>query len=135
MTDDLRLSRLGQIAMPVQALDRATRFYRDVLGLRFLFDVPGQMAFFDCAGVRLMLTVPEGAEFEAPGSILYFSVRDIQRAHEVLAGKGTVFVRPPHCLADMGSHELWMAFFGDGEGNTLALMSEVAKEESEGEAR
>lgn len=123
------LSAIGQIAVPVRDLDASTAFYRDALGLRFLFDVPGRMAFFDCDGVRLMLSVPEG-EGEGQdhaGSILYFRVERIERAYEVLVGRGVEFLGPPHRVADMGTHELWMAFFRDRERTVLALMSEVPK--------
>lgn len=118
------LGSIGQIAMPVHDLARATGFYRDQLGLPFLFSVP-QLAFFDCGGVRLMLSIPSAAEFDHPGSVLYFRVPDIQAAHDELSGRGIPFRGPPHCVARMPDHELWLAFFDDPEGNTLALMSEV----------
>ena len=120
----LALSAIGQIAMPVRDPARATAFYRDVLRLPFLFDAP-PLAFFDCAGIRLMLTVPEVAEHDHPGSILYFRVADIASAHAELSARGVRFTATPHCVARLSDHELWLAFFPDGEGNTLALMSEV----------
>lgn len=125
--DRSTLSAIGQIAIPVEDVERATAFYRDSLGLPFLFDVPGQMSFFDCGGVRLMLSLPEGEGAEGAGSILYFRVEDIEAAHETLSARGVEFIRPPHRIAEMGTHDLWMAFFRDGEKSTLALMSEVAK--------
>ena len=119
----LALCAIGQIAMPVRDPARATAFYRDTLGLSFLFAAP-PLAFFDCGGLRLMLTVPESAEFDHPGSILYFRVPDIDAAHRELSARGVRFRDEPHRIARLPDHELWMAFFGDGEGNTLALMSE-----------
>src|SRR5512144_1588099 len=116
------LSRIGQIAVNVQDLERAVPFYRDVLGIRFLFQVPG-LAFFDCDGVRLMLSRPESARFDHPSSVLYFLVHDIEGTHAALRARGVSFLGLPHKIADMPDHELWMAFFEDGEGNTLALMS------------
>jgi methylmalonyl-CoA/ethylmalonyl-CoA epimerase len=122
---DLSQSRLGQIAVVVQDLDRAVAFYRDTLGLRFLFQAPPKLAFFDCGGVRLLIEVPEEAEFKHPASILYYKVEDIQATWATLRGRGVDFRDEPHLIARMPDHELWMAFFRDGEGNTLALMSEV----------
>ena len=122
----LGITRLGQVAVNVKDVARATAFYRDVLGLRFLF-AAGQLAFFDCGGVRLMLDKPEKAEFDHPSSILYFSVADIQAAHRRLVSAGVVIVEEPHVIAAMADHDLWMSFFRDTEGNVMALMSEVAR--------
>jgi methylmalonyl-CoA/ethylmalonyl-CoA epimerase len=83
------------------------------------------MAFFQCGATRLMLSVPTGAEFDHPGSVLYLTVRDIEASHAALAARGVSFLRPPHCIARLGERDLYMAFFRDPEGNTLALMSEV----------
>ena len=118
------LSRLGQIALNAHDLDRAVTFYRDQLGLPFLFRAPN-LAFFDCAGVRLMLALPERPELDHPGSILYFSVDDLNAAHETLTQRGVTFTDRPHLIARMPDHELWMAFCVASDGNTLGLMSEV----------
>jgi predicted enzyme related to lactoylglutathione lyase len=120
------LARIGQIHMPVQDLERAVRFYRDTLGVRLLFQVPN-MAFFDAGGVRLMLGVPEQDEHKHPGSILYYVVDDIRRAHETLAERGVAFVDEPHIVAKLPDHDLWMVFFRDSEDNMVALMSEVTR--------
>jgi methylmalonyl-CoA/ethylmalonyl-CoA epimerase len=120
-----RLRRVGQIAIVVRDLDRAVRFYRDVLGLPFLFQAPPGLAFFDCGGVRLMLTRPEGPEEGRGTSILYYVVDDIQAAHAALAARGVVFESSPGLIARLPDHELWMAGFRDSEGNVLELMSEV----------
>lgn len=119
------ISQIGQIAIPVQDLDRAVAFYRDTLGLNLLFQVPPKMAFFDCGGIRLMLSLPEDPEFDHPASILYYKVDDIHAAHDALREKGADIRREPHLVAKMQDTELWMAFLRDTEGNTLALMSEV----------
>jgi catechol 2,3-dioxygenase-like lactoylglutathione lyase family enzyme len=118
------LSRIGQIAIVVHDLAKALAFYRDVLGMKFLFEVPG-MAFFDCGGVRLMLGLAPRAELDHPASILYYKVDDIQAAYEALKARGVTFVGVPHLLARMPDHELWLAEFRDMEDNFLALMSEV----------
>ena len=123
---EIGISRLGQVAINVQNVERATAFYRDVLGLRFLF-AAGQLAFFDCGGVRLMLDRPEKPEFDHPSSILYFSVSDIQAAHRKLVDSGATIVEVPRIIAPMPDHDLWMSFFRDTEGNVMALMSEVPR--------
>jgi methylmalonyl-CoA/ethylmalonyl-CoA epimerase len=120
------LSRIGQIAVNVKDLDRAVAFYRDVLGLRFLFQAP-RLAFFDCGGVRLMLSPPEKPEYDHPGSILYYQVDDIRAAHAALAANGVAFEDTPHVVAPLGPKDLWMTFCHDSEGNLLALMSEVLR--------
>jgi methylmalonyl-CoA/ethylmalonyl-CoA epimerase len=119
-----RLSTIGQIAMPVKDLARAIAFYRDRLGMRFLFQAPPALAFFDCDGVRLMLDVPEDNEFARHGSVLYFKVADIAAAYRDMTTAGVTFRGEPHLIAKLPDHELWMAFFDDSEGNTLALMHE-----------
>ena len=121
----LAAATIGQIAVNIHDLDRAVAFYRDALGMRLLFQVPPKMAFFDCGGVRLMLSLPEEPEYDHPGSILYFKVEDIQGTHQTLRDRGVELRSDPHLVARMPDHELWMAFFRDSEGNTLALMSEV----------
>jgi predicted enzyme related to lactoylglutathione lyase len=122
----LGLSQIGQIGLNAHDIDRATAFYRDTLGLKFLFNVPGKMSFFDCGGVRLMLSLPEGGpEFDHPSSVIYFKVDDIQQAFKTLAGRGAAIVAQPHLIARMGAYDLWMGFFRDSEDNVLSLMSEV----------
>jgi predicted enzyme related to lactoylglutathione lyase len=120
------LTRIGQIAVNAYDVDRATAFYRDVLGLQHLFRA-GQLSFFDCGGVRLMLDKPEKPEFDHPSSVLYFQVGDIQATYERMKAAGTRFEDTPHLLARMPNHDLWMTFFRDSENNLLALMSEVAR--------
>jgi methylmalonyl-CoA/ethylmalonyl-CoA epimerase len=122
-TTTTQLSTIGQIAMIAKDVGRATAFYRDRLGMKFLFEFPG-LAFFDCGGVRLMISRPEKPEFDHPGSILYFKVNDIEGAHRDLTSKGVEFTDAPHLIAKLPDHELWMAFFKDSEGNALALMEE-----------
>jgi methylmalonyl-CoA/ethylmalonyl-CoA epimerase len=119
------LSRIGQITMRAKDTDRAVRFYRDTLGLPLLFTAPPSMAFFDCGGVRLMLGPGEG-EFDRPGSIIYFTVDDIQSTHRMLAERGVVFRQPPHMVARLPDREVWIGIFDDTEGNTLAILSEPA---------
>jgi len=119
------LSRIHQISMRAHDVDRAVRFYRDALGLSFLFAAPPRLAFFDCDGVRLMLSTPEPG-FDHPGSVVYFAVDDIRQAHEALTSRGVAFRTAPHKIATLADREVWLADFEDSEGNTLALMSEPA---------
>ena len=120
------IQALKQVFVPVQELERAVAFYRDTLRIRFLFEAPPRMAFFDLDGIRLMLGEPEGSGSNG-ASILYHKVSDIGKAHETLVERAVTFDVDPHFVHDMGDHELWLAFFKDGEENQLALMCEVAK--------
>lgn len=121
------IERIGQIALVVHDLPRAVAFYKDTLGLQLLFQVPPKLAFFDCAGVRLMLSLPEKAEFDHPSSILYFKVPDIQDAYRMMRERGSVFEGEPHLVAKLETHDLWLAFFKDPDLNVMALMSEVRR--------
>ena len=122
--NDTALAQIGQIAITAHDVDRATAFYRDVLGLRHLFRA-GQLSFFDCGGVRLMLDKPE---FDHPSSILYFRVADIQATRARLAAGGARFVDEPHVIAPMPTYDtVNNVSFRDSEDNLLALMSEVPR--------
>ena len=121
-TTQFGLSRIGQIAVIVHDLDRAVAFYRDRLGMPFLFSAPN-LAFFQCGEVTVMLGPPESAEFDHPSSIIYFTVDDIDAAHETLQSRGVTFRDTPHIVHRTETRDLWMAFFYDADENTLALMS------------
>jgi methylmalonyl-CoA/ethylmalonyl-CoA epimerase len=126
-TAEFGLSSIGQIAIATHDVERALAFYRDTLGMRFLFRAPVDLAFLDCGGVRIMLARPDAPEFDHRASTLYYKVPDIGAAHETLRARGVRFRDEPHKVADLGTHELWLAFFEDVDGNVLSLMSEVAK--------
>jgi methylmalonyl-CoA/ethylmalonyl-CoA epimerase len=121
------ITRLGQIAINAKDVERAAAFYEDKLGLKLLFKAPPGLAFFDCGGVRLMLSRAEKPEFDHPSSVLYFVVPDIQAAYGKLKENGVLCEDEPHMIAKMPTHDLWITFFRDSEGNFLALMSEVAR--------
>lgn len=123
-TAEFGLSNIGQISVNVHDVKKAIEFYRDTLGMKFLFEVP-HMAFFDCGGVRLMLSLPDRPEFDHPSSIIYYRVPDIEHAYEVLSSRGIHFEEKPTFVARLEDHDLWMAFFRDLDGNPVALMSEV----------
>ena len=122
-----RLSAIEQIAVNAHDIERAVGFYRDTLGMKLLFSVPPNLAFFDCEGIRLMVSLPAKPEFDHPSSIIYFKVDDIQQASQTLSARGVQFVEQPAFVADMGTYDLWLAAFRDSENNLLALMSHVAK--------
>lgn len=123
MAGSVKLSRIGQIAVNVRNAERAIEFYRDVLGMEFLFQVP-RMGFFNCDGIRLMLAESESPEFDHPASIVYYGVDDIHQTYDDLSKSGVVFTSPPRRIATVGEIDLWMAFFKDLDDNTLGLMSE-----------
>jgi methylmalonyl-CoA/ethylmalonyl-CoA epimerase len=125
-TSPIAISRLGQIAINVHDVNRATAFYRDILGLPLLFTA-GSLAFFDCGGVRLMLAAPEKPEFDHPSSVLYFAVPDIAAAYRQMLNRGVRFEGEPHLIAKMPEHDLWIAFFRDSEENLMGLMCELSK--------
>lgn len=117
------IGRIHQISMRALDIERAVRFYRDTLGLPLLFTAPPGLAFFNCGGVRVMLSRPEPG-FDHPGSVVYFYVDDIAEAHQRLASQGVAFRSAPHKIATLADREVWLADFDDSEGNVLALMSE-----------
>ena len=126
MSADPGLKRIGQIAINAHDIERATTFYRQALGLKHLFSVAPKMAFFDCDGLMLMLSLPDKPEFDHPSSIIYFDVNDIHEASKTLESRGVKFEEKPTFVANMGSYDLWMAFFRDSEDNLLALRSQIA---------
>jgi methylmalonyl-CoA/ethylmalonyl-CoA epimerase len=120
----LSIQKIGQIALNAKNIPAATAFYRDVLGLKHLFSVGERMAFFDCGGVRLMLSQPSSPELDHPSSILYFQVADIDAAHARLVAHGVKIEHAPNLAAKMPDHELWLCAFRDPEGNILEVMCE-----------
>jgi len=123
---NIGITAIGQISIIAHDLPRATAFYRDVLGLPLLFTA-GNMAFFDCGGVRLMLGPASSPELDHPSSILYFNVPDINAAHRRLVEMGLKIEAPPRLIAPMKTYDLWMVGFHDSEGNIMQLMSEVPR--------
>ncbi len=125
-SNEFGLSAIGQIAINAHDINRAIDFYRDKLGMKFLFTAPPGLAFFDCDGIRLMLSLPAKPEFDHPSSIIYFNVDDIQLAYKTLSERGVEFEEKPAFVANMGAYDLWIAAFRDSEDNLLAMMSNVA---------
>ncbi|NKE04485.1 VOC family protein [Mesobacillus selenatarsenatis] len=119
------IQKVGQIGIPVKNIERATAFYQEELGLPLLFNTD-TMAFFDCEGVRLLLTLPENEQFAHPSSVIYFQVADIKEKYEELLSNRIQFIGEPHVVAKIGDTETWMVFFKDSEENTHAFISEVS---------
>lgn len=124
------MSEIGQIAVTVSDVEQALVFYRDVLGLKFLFQPSDQLAFVAAGPVRLMLTTPQGSGEVGANSILYFKVSDIEAAHAGMVTKGAMSERHPELTAKMPDHELWIGFLRDPDGNLVGLMEEKAADES-----
>jgi catechol 2,3-dioxygenase-like lactoylglutathione lyase family enzyme len=126
-TTPVKLDSIGQIHISVSDVGRAVSFYRDVLGMTLLFEVPGQpMAFFDCGGIRLYLGRPEKEEFRS-SPLINYRVASISDAYQALKSRGVSFRSSPHVVHATDAMELWMADFRDPDGNCLVLMCEVAK--------
>jgi methylmalonyl-CoA/ethylmalonyl-CoA epimerase len=122
-----QLKEIMQIAITVSDLARAQAFYKDTLGMKFLF-ATGTMAFLQCGGVRLLLGTPEpGKPISNGGTILYFRVEEIENVHARLVESGVSVVQPPHLVAKMPDHDLWLAILSDPDGNPIGLMSEAAR--------
>ncbi|HET7296695.1 MAG TPA: VOC family protein [Gemmatimonadales bacterium] len=117
------LNAIGQIFIRAKDLDRAVRFYRDTLGMPFLFQAPPQMAFFQCGPTSVMVGVPEAPELDHPASLVYYLVPDIAAAHKTLRDRGVDFITEPHLVHRAPDYDLWLGDFRDSEGNVLALMS------------
>ena len=122
----LNLDHIAQIALPVSDVDRSEAFYETVVGLRKLYRI-GDLAFFDCAGIRLLLSKPHDGSKPGKAGCLYFRCADIKLAAAELERRGAVFTHGPHLVAPMDDHDLWMAFFEDPDGHTLAVMQEAPK--------
>jgi predicted enzyme related to lactoylglutathione lyase len=123
---DLSDATVGQLLVPVTDLDRAITFYRDRLGLPFLFSAPPQMSFFQAGSVRLLVGVPEAGQRADRGSMIYFKVADIHGVYDTLKQRGVAVGDPPHVVHRTSTMELWLCEFQDPDGNHLALMSETA---------
>lgn len=121
------LSRIRQIALPVRDTSEAKRFYRDILGLRHLFDAPPALSFFDCGGVQLMLAGPEGQgkDGDQQHAVLFYDVADIKGTHARIKSSGAQSLEEPRVIARMNGREIWISSISDGQGNVVGLMSDI----------
>ena len=122
---DTGIEKIGQIAIAITDLKRSVAFYRDILGLELLFEVPTGLAFFNCAGTRLMLTTLQGKEEDHKTSVIYYQVTDIKSSTAQLKTKGIEFEREPQFAAKMADHDLWIGFLRDPDHNLIGLMAEI----------
>jgi methylmalonyl-CoA/ethylmalonyl-CoA epimerase len=123
----MNLNQIGQIALAVSNTDRSEAFYEKTLGLRKLYRY-GDLAFFDCAGVRLMLSPPEkGEAIKVAQGAIYFRVPDLLLGEAELKAKGIAIESPAHLISPMPDHDLWMAFIRDPDGHLIGLMMEAPK--------
>jgi methylmalonyl-CoA/ethylmalonyl-CoA epimerase len=123
-TQTVHLDRIGQIAISVSDLERSKQFYGETLGMKFLFDA-GPMAFYRCGETRFMIGAGNEKTVVPGGTILYFTVDDLNAVHASLVAQDVYFLVEPHLVAKMPDHELWMAFLKDPDGYTIGLMSEI----------
>ena len=124
---DLAHASVAQVLIPVEDLERATVFYRETLGLPYLFAAPPQMSFYQAGTVRLLVGVLEAGQPRRRGSAVYFGVKDIQEVHRTLASRGVEFLTAPHVVHRTSSSVLWLAEFTDPDGNSLVLLSETSE--------
>ena len=125
--EPVSLSRIKQIAIPVNSVDEAKIFYRDTLGLRHLFDAPPALSFFDCGGVQLMLAGPaaQGKDGNQQHAVLFYDVSDIKKTHARIKSSGAKSLAEPRVIARMNGREIWVCELSDGQGNVVGLMSDV----------
>ena len=121
---DNKISEIGQLALTVGDVSKALAFYRDILGLQFLFSPSANLAFLQCGATRLMLTTPQGAGEIGKNSIAYFKVSNIEEFFVATTAAGAVSEREPQLAAKMPDHELWIGFLKDPDGNLVGLMEE-----------
>jgi methylmalonyl-CoA/ethylmalonyl-CoA epimerase len=129
MSGEVSLSRIKQIALPVESVEKAKTFYRDILGMRHLFDAPPALTFFDCGGIRLMLAGPDAQGKDGPTqhAVVFYDVSDIKTTHAKIKASGARSLEEPHVIARMNGLEIWLASVDDGEGNVVSLMSETVE--------
>jgi predicted enzyme related to lactoylglutathione lyase len=119
-----RIFAIGQIAITVSDVEKALGFYRDILGLSFLFSPSPGLAFLKAGDVRVMLSTPQGAGRVGANSIIYFKTSDIENTHAAIIARGVTNERSPQLAAKMPDHELWLSFIRDSDGNLVGLMEE-----------
>ena len=118
------LLEIGQIAITVSDVGKALAYYRDVLGLKFLFSPNPNLAFLTAGSIRIMLSTPQGSGAVGANSILYFKVTDIETTYTAIVARGGISERAPQLTARLPDHELWIGFLRDPDGNLIGLMEE-----------
>ena len=118
---NLSLDHLRQIAISVDDIDAAERFYSETLNLPKLFRA-GDLLFYNCRGIRLFISKEGSSQ-----TTLYFQVPDLIAYRTQLQDKGVSFNDEIHCIAQMPDHDLLMCFFNDPWDNVIGLMQEAPK--------
>jgi catechol 2,3-dioxygenase-like lactoylglutathione lyase family enzyme len=126
MNTPVKVSGIRQVAVTVGNVEVALGFYRDILGLDFLFSAGPDLAFLDAHGVRIMLSTPQGSGAVGANSVLYFTVGDIVATQAAFVARGAKAEREPQLAAKMPDHELWIGFLRDPDGNLVGLIEERA---------
>ena len=121
---EYKLSEIGQIAITVRDVAIALPFYRDVLGLNYLFSPSPNLAFLSAGSIRIMLSTPQGSGTAGENSTLYFKVNDLSKAFSAIVERGAFCERVPQLTAKLPDHELWIGFLRDPDGNLIGVMEE-----------
>ena len=130
MTTNIGINGIGQIAIAITDIKKAVDFYKNILGLKLLFESPPGLAFFDCGGIRLMLTTLQGQERDHKTSVIYYKVDDIKNTTKRLKSKGIVFIQEPQFVAKIENYELWIGFIRDQDENLIGIMAEIPSNHS-----
>ena len=125
MSENPGITSIGQIAIAVSDITTSRDFYQNTLGLKLLFEAPPGLAFFECGGVRLMMTTLQGEESDHHTSVIYYKVDDIETATNQLKAKGITFIQEPQLTAKMEDHDLWIGFLRDPDQNLIGIMAEI----------
>ena len=125
MSDETEIQGIGQIAIAVSDIKKAVEFYKNKLGLTLLFEVPSGMAFFECGGIRLMVTEQNGDLKDHKTSVIYYHVSNIKQTAKSMIERGVSFTKDPHMAVQMADHELWIGFLRDQDENLIGIMEEV----------
>lgn len=119
-----KITELGQLAITVENVKRSLEFYRDILGLDFIFSPSENLAFLRCGATRIMLATPQGAGEIGKNSIPYFKLSNIEEFYKTAVANGARQEREPQLAVQMPDHELWIGFLKDPDENLIGIMEE-----------
>ena len=107
--------KLGYAIKYVGDMNRAVKFYRDVLGLQLKFESPGWSEFV--TGQTTLALHPASEKNPAGNVELGFTVPDILGFHKEMRAKGVEFTMPPTKQEYGGL----LAQFVDSEGGRCSV--------------